>query len=336
MHLSIPLEKVKLAEKHTPRILIVDDEQNIRHLLRLAFEGEFNVIEANDGIEAFDKAVREKPDIILSDIMMPRLDGYGLYRKIRSRPETASVPFVFLSAKKDVDDRVVGLEMGAEDYITKPFSVKELKAKIRSLSKKIRDLDERGSLEGLLREVDLVDVIQLIEMSRKTGMLLVESPGGSGRIYFEQGTPIFARTESWSGTEALYCLLTLKEGRFRLDQRQVSVEANIQKGGGQELLMEGVRLSDEMKEARRKLPPPETVVMPGKKALETGSEMSLLVDAFIGGATISEAESAAKLPPYRFYTLLEEAIKGGFLTTQAAAAGKSDLLRSIKAALEEL
>jgi CheY-like chemotaxis protein len=325
-----------LAEKRMPRILIVDDEQNIRHLLRLAFEEEFKVIEATDGVEAFERAVREKPDIILSDIMMPRLDGYGLYRKIRSTPETASVPFVFLSAKKDVDDRVVGLEMGADDYITKPFSIKELKAKIRSLSKKIRDLDERGSLEGLLKEVDLVDVIQLIEMGRKTGMLLIESPDGTGRIYFEQGGPIFARTERWTGLEALYCLLGLKEGRFRLDQRHVTVEANIRKGGGQELLMEGIRLSDEMKEARRKLPPPETVLIPGEKAVQAGSEMSQLVDAFKGGASISKAGSSVNLPPYRYYPLLDEALKVGLLTTQAGAADKGDLLRRIKTALEEL
>ena len=123
-----------VSEKTRAKILIVDDEDNIRHLLRLAFEEEFEIVEATDGMDAFEKAVREKPDIILSDIMMPRLDGYGLYRKIRSRPETTSVPFVFLSAKKEVDERVVGLEMGADDYITKPFSVKELKAKIRSLT----------------------------------------------------------------------------------------------------------------------------------------------------------------------------------------------------------
>src|SRR5680860_346318 len=113
------------------RILIVDDEANIRHLLRLAFEEGFEVLEAVDGLDAVDKALEFRPHIILSDIMMPRLDGHGLYREIKSRPETASIPFIFLSAKKDVDERVEGLEMGADDYITKPFSIKELRAKVR-------------------------------------------------------------------------------------------------------------------------------------------------------------------------------------------------------------
>jgi len=325
-----------VAERTRAKILIVDDEENIRHLLRLAFEEDFDVVEAHDGMDAFDKAVKVKPDIILSDIMMPRLDGYGLYRKIRSRPETSSVPFVFLSAKKDVDERVLGLEMGADDYITKPFSVKELKAKIRSLTKKIRDLDQRGSLEGLLKEVDLIDVIQLIEMGRKTGMLLIESPSGDGKIYFDQGSPIMAQTLNWLGIEAFNTLLTFKEGRFRLDQRSVPVESNIQQGSGQELLMEGVRLSDEMQEAQRRLPPSGTVLVPEEKGLKAEGEMALVVSAFKGGATISRAFARVNLPPYQFYPLLDAAVSGGFLGGQTDTGKKSELLRQIKAALEKL
>lgn len=325
-----------MSEKTRARILIVDDEDNIRHLLRLAFEEEFEVVEATDGMDAFEKAVREKPDIILSDIMMPRLDGYGLYRKVRSRPETSSVPFVFLSAKKEVDERVAGLEMGADDYITKPFSVKELKAKIRSLTKKIRDLDERGSLEGLLKEVDLVDVIQLIEMSRKTGMLLIESSMGPGTIYFDKGSPVFAQTENWSGIEAFNTMLTIKEGRFRLDQRSVTVEANIQHSGGQELLMEGVRLADEMQEAQRRLPLPDSVLLPGEKAVEAEGEMAMVIAAFKDGASITEAGSRVNLPSYHFYPLVDEAVSAGLLGGQTDTAEKSELLRKIKAALEKL
>lgn len=201
------------------KILIVDDEENIRHLLRLAFEDGFEVVEAVDGMDAFEKAVQHKPHIILSDIMMPRLDGYGLYRKIKSRPETASIPFVFVSAKKDVDERVVGLEMGADDYITKPFSIKELKAKVRSITKKINDMKELGSLEGLLKEVDLVDVIQLIEMGRKTGMLLLESSKGPGRVYFEHGVPTYAMMENCTGMDAFYTMLSWKESSSNLTKR---------------------------------------------------------------------------------------------------------------------
>ena len=325
-----------MSEDTRTKILIVDDEENIRHLLRLAFEEGFEVVEAVDGMDAFDKALELKPHIILSDIMMPRLDGYGLYRKIKSRPETASIPFVFLSAKKDVDERVVGLEMGVDDYITKPFSIKELKAKVRSITKKINDMKELGSLEGLLNEVDLVDVIQLIEMGRKTGMLLLESSWGPGRVYFDQGAPVYAKTESWHGIEAFYTMLSWKEGRFKLDRKTVSIEPNIEPSGGQELLMEGVRLADEMEESLRSLPAGDTVLQPADDAGDAGGELREVVKAYSGGAVIRSALEISGLPPYRFYPLTSEALGKGLLVGQTDAAMKADLLRKIRTALEKL
>lgn len=325
-----------MSEDARTKILIVDDEENIRHLLRLAFEEGFEVLEAVDGIDAFDKALELKPHIILSDIMMPRLDGYGLYRKIKSRPETASIPFVFLSAKKDVDERVVGLEMGVDDYITKPFSIKELKAKVRSITKKIKDLKELGSLEGLLKEVDLVDVIQLIEMGRKTGMLLLESSWGPGRVYFDHGTPVYAMTEKWKGIEAFNIMLSWKEGRFRLDQKAVSIEPNIEHSGGQELLMEGVRLADEMEESLRSLPAGDAVLRTADDAGNAEGELRKVVKAFSGGAAIRSALEISELPPYLFYPLASDALNRGLLVGQTDMVMKADLLRKIKTALEKL
>lgn len=325
-----------MSDEVRTRILIVDDEENIRHLLRLAFEEGFEVLEAVDGLDAVDKALEFKPHIILSDIMMPRLDGYGLYRKIKSRPETASIPFIFLSAKKDVDERVEGLEMGADDYITKPFSIKELRAKVRSITKKIKDMKELGSLEGLLKEVDLIDVIQLIEMGRKTGMLLLDSSSGPGRVYFELGVPVYAMTERWGGIEAFYTMLSWKEGRFKLDQKAVSIEPNIEHSGSQELLMEGVRLADEMEESLRSLPPWETILQPADDTGDIAGELREVVKAYSGGADIHQALDISGLPPYRFYPLTNEALSKGLLIGQTDAAMKIDLLRKIRTALEIL
>ncbi len=325
-----------MSEDARIKVLIVDDEENIRHLLRLAFEDGFEVMEAVDGMDGFEKALDFRPHIILSDIMMPRLDGYGFYRKIKSRPETASIPFVFVSAKKDVDERVVGLDMGADDYITKPFSIKELKAKVRSITKKINVMKELGSLEGLLKEVDLVDVIQLIEMGRKTGMLLLESSWGPGRVYFDHGTPIYAMTENWGGIEAFNIMLSWKEGRFKLDQRAVSIEPNIEHSGGQELLMEGVRLADEMEESLRSLPPGDTVLRPAVDMGTLEGKLRDVVKAYSGGAPIRLALEISGFPPYIFYPLTREALSQGMLAGQTDAAIKAHLLRKIRAALEKL
>jgi DNA-binding response OmpR family regulator len=322
------------------RILVVDDEENIRHLLRLAFEDDFDVREARDGEDALAEALSWKPNLIISDIMMPKLDGYGLYRKLKGRPETASVPFVFLSAKKDVEERVVGLEMGADDYITKPFSIKELKAKVKSIIKKANELKVRGSLEGLLSEVDLVEIIQLLEMGRKTGMLLLETAENNGNIYFVDGQPLFARTDPWSGSDAFFTMVSWKEGQFRLDPAEQKLEKNIHDYRGQELLMEGVRLVDEMAEAIRCLPPKETVLTRADNGDVPEEDMEQVCSAFADGTTVERAFVRARMPVFRFYPLVKNAISAGHLqvvdSTPSESEEQIDVLRRLKAMLLEL
>ena len=111
-------------------ILIVDDEKMITNLLthNLTKEG-YNVIEANDGLEAIEKAQNEKPDLILLDIMLPKLDGLTVCKRIKNM---MNIPILMVTAKDEELDKIVGLELGADDYITKPFSVRELLARVKA------------------------------------------------------------------------------------------------------------------------------------------------------------------------------------------------------------
>ena len=111
-------------------ILIVDDEQPIVDILvyNLKREG-YNTLEANDGVTAVDMALRDHPDLILLDIMLPRMDGLTVCKKIRTK---LNVPILMLTAKDEEIDKILGLELGADDYITKPFSVRELMARIKA------------------------------------------------------------------------------------------------------------------------------------------------------------------------------------------------------------
>ena len=111
-------------------ILIVDDEQPIVDILvyNLKKEG-YNTLEANDGVTAVNMALSEKPDLILLDIMLPKMDGLTVCKKIRSKYR---VPILMLTAKDEEIDKILGLELGADDYITKPFSVRELMARIKA------------------------------------------------------------------------------------------------------------------------------------------------------------------------------------------------------------
>jgi DNA-binding response OmpR family regulator len=113
------------------KILVVDDEPRMVEFvsMNLKLEG-FNVVTAADGYQAVEKATREMPDLVLLDIMMPDMDGYETLRRIRA---TSPVPVIFLSVKGEETDRVRGLDLGADDYITKPFGLKELVSRIKAV-----------------------------------------------------------------------------------------------------------------------------------------------------------------------------------------------------------
>lgn len=121
--------------KDAKTILIVDDEAPIRDILVYNLEKEgYKTIEANDGITAVDVALESKPDLILLDIMLPRLDGLSVCKRIKN---SLNVPIIMLTAKDGEIDKILGLELGADDYITKPFSVRELVARVKANLRKI-------------------------------------------------------------------------------------------------------------------------------------------------------------------------------------------------------
>jgi two-component system, OmpR family, alkaline phosphatase synthesis response regulator PhoP len=116
------------------RILVVDDEIYIVHILdfSLGMEG-YEVITALDGEQALEKARADKPDLIVLDIMMPKLDGYETCKILKAEPDTKDIPVILLSAKGRNVDQKIGFEVGADDYITKPFSPRKLVERINAI-----------------------------------------------------------------------------------------------------------------------------------------------------------------------------------------------------------
>ena len=138
-------------EKKT--ILIVDDEQKIVDLLvhNLTREG-YNTIEANDGQTAVEIALEKRPDLILLDVMLPRMDGLTVCKKIKN---TYNVPILMVSAKDDELDKIVGLELGADDYITKPFSVREVVARVKAnLRKAEATIEAQNTAQNIAQKND--------------------------------------------------------------------------------------------------------------------------------------------------------------------------------------
>lgn len=139
-----------------PKILVVDDEPDAVELLEFNLRNSgFEVISAEDGNSAIKKAREQKADLVLLDVMLPEVDGLEVCKILRRDPATAKVPIIMLTAKAAEIDRVLGLEFGADDYITKPFSVRELILRIKGLMRRVRgDSDPDKPLRAGLIEID--------------------------------------------------------------------------------------------------------------------------------------------------------------------------------------
>ncbi len=127
-------ERISRLSDIRTKILIVDDEPDTVLPLKRALEIEnFNVIEAQDGVEALERVSAETPDLILLDLMLPKLNGFEVCQRLKQDEATSSIPIIMLTAKSETSDKIEGIEIGADDYVTKPFNLDELKARIKAV-----------------------------------------------------------------------------------------------------------------------------------------------------------------------------------------------------------
>jgi two-component system alkaline phosphatase synthesis response regulator PhoP len=130
-------EKIKNFSDTREKILIVDDEMSTLMPLKRSLESEnYAVVEAYDGHEAIKKANEEIPDLIILDLMLPGMDGIEVCQHLKTDTQTEKIPIIMLTAKDNINDKVEGLQIGADDYVTKPFVLKELKARIKSVMRR--------------------------------------------------------------------------------------------------------------------------------------------------------------------------------------------------------
>jgi two-component system phosphate regulon response regulator PhoB len=130
-------------------VLVVDDETDILELVVFNLERQqFKVLTADNGITAVQIAKDKIPDLIVLDLMLPGMDGFSVFRELRADPRTNGIPVLMLTAKGEVNDRIAGLELGADDYVTKPFSPRELLLRVRALLKRTRKVTVDASLKS--------------------------------------------------------------------------------------------------------------------------------------------------------------------------------------------
>lgn len=177
------------------RILIVDDEGHIREVIRVALKkAGMDVIEARDGKEALLRVAADKPDLIVLDIGMPEFDGLDVCREIR---KTSDVPILFLSARDEEIDRILGLEIGGDDYVTKPFSPRELVARVNVILRRLgpRNGEVKAGPTALAQGGLLLDPEQHVATFAGTPLKLTAIEFGILRAFLTRPTSVFNREQ---------------------------------------------------------------------------------------------------------------------------------------------
>jgi two-component system, OmpR family, alkaline phosphatase synthesis response regulator PhoP len=180
------------APKHGRRVLVVEDERDVAELIRynLAKEG-YDVVLVANGAEALQRAQETKPEVILLDIMVPQLNGWEICRRLKQDPQTRAIPVIMVTGRVEEGDKVLGFEMGADDYVTKPFSPRELVARIRAVVRrgKTADAAERkqhltaGDLEIDRHRFEVIMKGQRVDLTSKEFELLAALVGTPGRVF---------------------------------------------------------------------------------------------------------------------------------------------------------
>ncbi len=171
------------------KILVVDDEKDIVKMLdyNLKKEG-FRTVSANNGEDALDLAKKEHPDLIILDLMLPQIDGLEVCKILKKESKTSAIPIIMLTAKTHESDKVVGLELGADDYVTKPFSPRELIARIKAVLRRVKEKDKTPEvikIGDLIVDSSKISVSiknKLIELTSKEFELLTALIKAKGRV----------------------------------------------------------------------------------------------------------------------------------------------------------
>ncbi|MGE0396046.1 MAG: DUF4388 domain-containing protein [Kofleriaceae bacterium] len=243
-------------------LLLVDGDTRSLRVLEVSLrKAGFTVTPAVSVQDALDKLELHAPDLIISETTFTDGDGFELRRRVRATQDWADIPFIFLTAEAAIENKIRGLELGVDDYLTKPIYIKEIVTRINILLQKRQRIrfeerkDGRTRFAGRVADMPVVDVIQTIEISRKSGVIqFVGERGRQAAIYFRDGRVIDAEAGTLQGEDAVYRLLTWSEGEFEVVFRTVRRREVIQMSS-QGLLMEGMRRLDEWSRLLEQLPP---------------------------------------------------------------------------------
>jgi CheY-like chemotaxis protein len=244
-------------------ILAVDDDEWILRAIQVALQKRaYEILTAADGWDALSVVLKKTPDVVITDVVMPRMDGWALVKQLRSKAQFALVPVIFLTSQSSADDRVRGYRLGADDYLAKPLDLRTLDERVARALEKRRELEAglqpatggahpAGTLQGTVDQIGLASLLSVLELGRRSGILRMVRPSGAeeGLIYLVDGAirraELTASPKS-RNLEAVCDLLRWADGRFEFTPMSLRVADEIAMPTTS-LLLEGARRIDEAK-----------------------------------------------------------------------------------------
>ena len=243
------------------RLLVVDDSQLVLELIHDFFVWHgYDVDGAVSAEEALELLEQVVPDVIVTDVLMPGMDGWAFYEEVKDRPTLEEVPFVFLTNEIELPERIRGLSAGAEDYMSKPFRVEDLYSRVERLllpeGERTRSkLDDGAFLAGSAEHLAMPDLLQVLSLNGKDAVVLAQQGGEEGEIVFEAGNIAHAACGPVSGLKALYRMLGWFSASFRVLPREEDVEERTVQISMPRVLIDGLVSLDEWNRWRPLLPP---------------------------------------------------------------------------------
>ncbi|HLJ85602.1 MAG TPA: response regulator [Candidatus Angelobacter sp.] len=232
------------------KVLLVDDNPMILEMLRLALSQFSSVSTLTDGADALLRAIDDKPDLIIADYTMEAMDGKQLLQKIKGRASTANVPVILMASKTDISEKLKPFQDTVEDFIEKPFFVKEAAARMKkvvdkiSLEKMAREASGDSVVRGSLSQMNVMDLLQSLDMGHKTCALALSNNAERCQLFFTEGQINHAVYGKVKGDEAVYKVICWTGGNFEINFSGSSTEQTVTRST-QGLLLEGLRLLDE-------------------------------------------------------------------------------------------
>lgn len=302
------------------KILIADKELNeVRDFRKALITAGFEVRMVDNGTDAIAQAESFKPDLILAEVRLPKIDGAHLLQELRNRPATQFLPFILMGSLKNMEERISTMKLPIDDYLQKPLDIEDVMARIESLIREVEtsaassNRSVRG-FNGTLTEMNLVDLLQTLEVGKKTGILKLSKDGNDGAVYISDGQVIDATLDGLEARQALLRMFTWMEGDFQVEMRSHD-RPRVLTISNRDLISEGMTRKYRWNQIANQLPPMHSLITGNQKLItaKLSEDEQKVAELLNGPKRLVELVEESQLDDLRALAVVKNLFDNGLL-----------------------